>query len=156
MIANVPINSRFLNSSYEPVIVLTEAPLVVEEMAYAAESGLSGGAGAVVTFVGVVRDNALGHDKLRHEIDYLEYSAYAPMATRQMRAVAEEVREKWELPCAISHRLGRLNVGEASVVIAVASPHRREAFEACHGDRSPERNRADLEKRGRARRCLVG
>jgi molybdopterin synthase catalytic subunit len=85
-----------------------------------------------VLFVGTVRDNSRGPDGARHQIRYLEYSAYAPMALREMEKVAEEVRRRWDLPCAIGHRLGRLEVGEASVVIAVASPHRAVAFEACH------------------------
>ena len=116
----------------EPLIILTADELQPAEIALAAERALGGGAGAVVTFSGVVRDNSRGPDGQRHLVDYLEYSAYEPMALREMRRVAEQVRSRWDLPCAIAHRLGRLGIGEASVVIAVASPHRQVAFEACH------------------------
>ena len=82
--------------------------------------------GAVATFLGVVRNHSEGHS-----IQYLEYSAYIPMAEREMRAIALEVQERWSTPCAILHRVGRLSVGEAGLVVATASPHRKEAFMAC-------------------------
>ena len=114
------------------MILLTHERLVPQQVADAAESALNGGAGAVVTFVGTVRDHSRGLDGKRHQVDFLEYSAYEPMAQSEMRRVSEDVKKRWKLPCAIAHRLGRLTIGEASVVIAVASPHRGEAFEACH------------------------
>jgi molybdopterin synthase catalytic subunit len=116
----------------DPFVLLTEEELHPADIALAAEKALDGGAGAVVTFSGIVRDNSRGPDGLKHRVAYLEYSAYEPMALREMRRVAEGVRAQWNLPCAIAHRLGRLGIGEASVVIAVASPHRKVAFEACH------------------------
>ena len=83
--------------------------------------------GAVVTFLGVVRDFSRG----RHVL-YLEYEAYREMAIRKMRQIADEVREKWAIDdIAILHRVGHLEVGERSVAIAVAAPHRKVAFEAC-------------------------
>jgi molybdopterin synthase catalytic subunit len=86
------------------------------------------GCGAVVTFVGAVRRDNEGRD-----VDYLEYEAYPGMAEAKMAQVGAEIRQRWGLDrVAIVHRLGRCEVGEASIVIAVASPHRREAFEACH------------------------
>ena len=85
------------------------------------------GAGAVVTFAGVVRDNSKGKRVL-----YLEYEAYPEMAVKQMRVIADEMRARWGLErVAMAHRTGRLEIGEASVFIAVAAPHRGEAFEAC-------------------------
>ena len=85
-------------------------------------------AGAIVTFQGVVRDNSLGR-----KVRYLEYEAYPPMAIAEMERIEEEARRRWTVEkIAITHRLGRLEIGEASVVIAVSSPHRREAIEACH------------------------
>jgi molybdopterin converting factor subunit 1 len=85
-------------------------------------------AGAVSMFSGVVRDNNLGR-----EVDYLEYEAYPAMATKVMRQIAEEMRCRWEVcAVAIHHRRGRLEIGEASVLIAVSSPHRQEGIEACH------------------------
>lgn len=86
------------------------------------------GAGAICTFLGVVRDNNLGR-----EVDYLEYEAYPRMAVPAMQRIADEIRERWNvIEVAIVHRVGRLEIGEASVGIAVSSPHRAEAFEACH------------------------
>jgi molybdopterin synthase catalytic subunit len=119
-------------ATFEPLIVLTQDELQPAEIALAAEQALGGGAGAVVTFAGVVRDNSRGPDGQKHRVHYLEYSAYEPMAVREMRRVAQQVRSRWNVPCAVAHRLGRLQIGEASVVIAVASPHRGVAFEACH------------------------
>ena len=109
------------------MIQIVETELPISEVTQAAHAALGGGAGAVVTFVGTVRDNSLGHS-----IQYLEYSAYEPMAEAEMRRIVAEVRERWKLPCAMAHRLGRLQVGEASIVVAVASAHRKAAFEACH------------------------
>lgn len=84
--------------------------------------------GGVVTFVGVVRNHNRGKPVL-----YLEYEAYPEMALGKMREIGQEIADRWGLHhVAIVHRTGRIEVGEASVVIAVAAPHRREAFEACH------------------------
>ena len=85
-------------------------------------------AGAVSLFMGVVRNNNLGRD-----VDYLEYDAYPAMATKVMRQIAAEIRERWDvLDIAMYHRIGRLEIGEASVAVAVASAHRGEGIEACH------------------------
>jgi len=84
--------------------------------------------GAVVLFLGVVRNNNLGRRVL-----YLEYDAYPKMATRVMRQIAEEATARWPLSdVAMQHRTGRLEIGETALLIAVSSPHRREAFETCH------------------------
>ena len=86
------------------------------------------GSGATVTFVGTTRDNTAGRKVL-----FLEYEAYRPMADEQLARVADEMRDRWDLTgVAIHHRLGKLEIGEASLVVAVSSAHRREAFEACH------------------------
>lgn len=82
--------------------------------------------GAVVLFTGVVRNHARGRT-----VRGIEYEAYAPMAESQMRRITEQVEARWKLSCAILHRFGYLAVGEASVVVAVTSAHRAEAFEAC-------------------------
>ena len=83
--------------------------------------------GAVVVFEGVVRNESRGKATL-----YLEYEAYEPMALEQMRALAREARQRWPIDrIGILHRLGRLEIGEASVVIVVTSAHRHPAFEAC-------------------------
>ncbi|MBO9350063.1 MAG: molybdopterin converting factor subunit 1 [Thermomicrobium sp.] len=84
-------------------------------------------AGAVVLFIGTVRDHARGKRVL-----YLEYEAYAEAALETFAQIAEEIRQRWDvLGIAIAHRTGRVDIGEASVVIAVSSAHRAEAFEAC-------------------------
>jgi len=85
-------------------------------------------AGAISTFHGVVRDNSLGRKVL-----YLFYEAYPPMALKEMENIEQEIRARWTIEAiAISHRIGRLEIGEASVVISVSSPHRKDAIEACH------------------------
>ncbi|MBI2954812.1 MAG: molybdopterin converting factor subunit 1 [Chloroflexi bacterium] len=84
-------------------------------------------AGAVVTFIGVVRGNSQGKRVL-----YLEYEAYKEMAEKKLAEIGEEIREKWGLGrIAVRHRVGHLDVGETAVVVAIASPHRKEGFEAC-------------------------
>ncbi len=83
--------------------------------------------GAVVTFAGTVRDNTDGRRTLR-----LEYEAYAEMAEAKMQEVGDEIRARWGIEdLAMIHRVGTLDVGEISILIAVATPHRKKAFEAC-------------------------
>lgn len=106
------------------MIRVTTEPISAEAVAATVSRSSSG---AVVTFSGVVRDNARGR-----RTQYLEYEAYPEMAESEMRRIAEEARRRWPIDAiAIVHRIGRLEIGEASVVIAVASPHRGEAFDAC-------------------------
>lgn len=83
--------------------------------------------GAAVVFDGFVRNNYKGQQTL-----YLEYEAYEPMAYAKMREIGAEIRAKFPIHrLAIVHRLGRLEIGETSVLIAVSSPHRGAAFDAC-------------------------
>jgi molybdopterin synthase catalytic subunit len=83
-------------------------------------------AGAVVLFFGVVRDHNLGR-----KVECLEYDAYPEMAEKVMREIAREMCNEWQVTdIAIQHRTGRLAIGEASLLVAVSSPHRRAAFEA--------------------------
>ena len=83
--------------------------------------------GAIVVFLGVVRNHAEGRS-----VGSLEYEAYAPMAEKKMAEIADEARAKWSVHrVAVVHRTGHLEIGEASVAIAVSSAHRREAFAAC-------------------------
>jgi molybdopterin synthase catalytic subunit len=85
------------------------------------------GAGAIATFLGVVRDNSDGRVVTR-----LEYSAYEGMARREMAAIAAEIEaELTGVTVAVAHRTGSLEVGDAAVVCAASSPHRGEAFAAC-------------------------
>ncbi len=83
--------------------------------------------GAVAVFDGIVRNNSRGRPTL-----YLDYEAYEEMALKQMEALAVEALAQFQVrDVAIVHRLGRLRIGETSVLIAVASAHRAAAFEAC-------------------------
>ena len=83
--------------------------------------------GAVCLFVGVVRDHNAGR-RVRH----LEYEAYEEMALAQLAEIEGEVRRRWPVSeVRLEHRLGRLEIGEASVAVAVSCPHRAEAFAAC-------------------------
>lgn len=83
--------------------------------------------GAIVTFDGFVRNESHGRRTL-----YLEYEAYEPMALSKMREIGHAIHEKFAVQrLAIVHRLGRLNIGETSVFIAVSAPHRAAAFDAC-------------------------
>jgi molybdopterin synthase catalytic subunit len=84
--------------------------------------------GAVALFYGVVRNENLGRAVL-----YLEYDAYPKMAVKKMREVADEVLARYLITdIGILHRIGRLEIGETSLLVAVSSGHRKEAFEACH------------------------
>jgi molybdopterin synthase catalytic subunit len=110
-------------------IELTRDPLHLPtgiEFIYAAEDNWLGG---INVFVGLTRreKNAAGQD-----LTALDYEAYEEMALEQMRALARRAAEQWPISrLLLLHRLGRVAVGEPSVVIAVATPHRAEAFEAC-------------------------
>jgi len=85
------------------------------------------GAGAICTFTGVVRDHSRGQS-----VTELDYEAYAEMATAQMRKIGDEIAEQWpEARVAMVHRTGRLQIGDASVVVSVSCPHRAEAIAAC-------------------------
>lgn len=104
---------------------IVEAPIDLKAVVARVASPKAGG---IATFLGVVRDNALGRKVL-----YLLYEGYPAMAIKEMERVESAVRERWEIESiAITHRVGRLEIGEASVAIAVSSAHRKEAIEACH------------------------
>jgi molybdopterin synthase catalytic subunit len=84
------------------------------------------GIGAVSVFLGVVRNHNKGRKVL-----YLDYDAYEPLARRGLDLIVAEARERWnDVRLAIHHRIGRMEIGEVSVVIAAASPHRADAFAA--------------------------
>ena len=82
--------------------------------------------GAILTFVGQVRVTSRGRD-----VAYLEYDAYVPMAEKQMARISAEAAGRWAVEVAVEHRIGRIDLGEASIAICVGSPHRAHAFEAC-------------------------
>ena len=83
--------------------------------------------GAVATFVGTTRVDESSGEK----VEYLEYEAYRPMADKKLEEIGGEIKKRWEVGhVTIVHRLGRVEPGEPSVVIVVASPRRVPAFEA--------------------------
>src|SRR5579871_2800796 len=109
------------------ILKITRDPLDAAAVRALVEAVSYPGAGGLVTFEGVVRDNARGK-----RVRYLEYDAYPEMAEEQMRQIADEVTSRWETQAiAMVHRIGRLQIGECSVVVVVACPHRGEAFDAC-------------------------
>ncbi len=104
------------------LLELTAEPIRVDAVL---DSVRHPGAGAVVLFLGTVRD----HSRDRH-VERLEYEAYEALARTEMDRIAEQAAERWGARISIVHRLGTLAVGEISVAVASAAPHRREAFEA--------------------------
>lgn len=105
------------------LVSVTDSPIGME----VAASLASLSDGALVSFLGVVRDSSESK-----EVVGLDYEAWDEMAEKEMRRLAEEALERWQIgSVAIVHRTGRLDVGEVSVVIAVSAPHREQAFDAC-------------------------
>lgn len=102
---------------------IVHTPLCIE--AWEADP-VSDAYGARCVFIGQVRRTARGR-----EVAYLEYDAYIPMAEKMLARIAEEAERRWPCQVILLHRIGRIDLGEASVVVHVASPHRAEAFEAC-------------------------
>jgi molybdopterin synthase catalytic subunit len=104
---------------------LTQDPIELRELTdFVADPG----AGALTTFIGATRNTNDGRQVIR-----LEYECYAGMAEKEMVKIAAEVLARWPvIKIAMIHRLGRVDIGEASVAIAVSSGHRHAAFEACH------------------------
>lgn len=106
------------------VTALTRVPVDAEFMIASAKQGEDG---AVVVFDGIVRNNTRGRTTL-----YLDYEAYEEMALRQMDELGREARSKFGVrQVIIIHRLGRLQIGETSVLVIVSSAHRAQAFDAC-------------------------
>nr|WP_198007620.1 molybdenum cofactor biosynthesis protein MoaE [Dactylococcopsis salina] len=101
------------------------APLILEEVYQLADDGANG---AIVLMSGTVREQTAGKP-----VAFLEYQAYEPMAIKLFQQIAQNLRQQWSSVnrVVIHHRIGRLKIGEISVLVAVGCPHRREAFEAC-------------------------
>ena len=105
-------------------VELTRAPIVPQDILAGVKAPADG---AVVVFDGIVRNHSGGRQTL-----YLDYEAYEPMALRQMEEIAAELHARWAVDrVALVHRLGRLQIGETSVLIAVSAAHRADAFDAC-------------------------
>ncbi|RJG22118.1 molybdenum cofactor biosynthesis protein MoaE [Paenibacillus thiaminolyticus] len=102
---------------------ITDQPIVPEESSNQVRRRE---AGAVTLFLGTVRELTQGKRTL-----YLEYEAYPAMAVAELERIGQEVRERWpDTETAVTHRIGRLEIGDIAVAIAVSSPHRRAAYEA--------------------------
>ncbi len=110
------------------ILAIGTEPLLLEQVMRAVAEGAELGAdGAVVTFLGLVRNHNVGR-----RVRYLEYEAYQALALKAFERIAAEVGERWPgARLALHHRIGRLEVGEASVAIAVRSAHRGDAYAAC-------------------------
>ena len=103
-----------------------DAGLIAETLACATDRD-AGADGALVTFLGLVRNHNAGRS-----VRYLEYEAYEPLAMRAFELIDDEVHERWPgVGLALHHRVGRLTIGEASVLIATRSAHRGDAYAAC-------------------------
>jgi molybdopterin synthase catalytic subunit len=115
-----------------PAVAITHAPLDVHLLtALVLGDGdgppRAGSSGAAASFVGVVRNENKGRRVL-----FLEYEAYEALAVKALERIVDEARDQWpDTRLAVHHRVGRIEIGEASVVIAAASPHRAHAFAAC-------------------------
>jgi MoaE-MoaD fusion protein len=108
-------------------LALTSSPLDVGRLTRAVMAAADSPSGAVNSFVGLVRAENLGR-----RVRFLEYEAYEPLALRAFARIDAEVRDRWpDTTLGLHHRLGRLDIGEASIAIVVASPHRGAAFAAC-------------------------
>jgi molybdopterin synthase catalytic subunit len=107
----------------EKMFEIVEAPVNTDQVI---QKVVRREAGAVTTFLGIVREWTHGRKTL-----YLEYQAYVPMAEKKLAEIGDEVKKKWpDTEVAITHRIGRLEISEIAVCIAVSSPHRRAAYEA--------------------------
>jgi molybdopterin synthase catalytic subunit len=106
-----------------PTVAVTTQPLdlTILTAAVAVE-----GTGAVASFAGLVRDHNQGRRVL-----FLEYEAYEPLAIKALQRIVTEAEATWPVRLALHHRVGRLDIGVASIVIAASSPHRAAAFAAC-------------------------
>ena len=102
---------------------ITEAPIEINDVV---KKVTRREAGAISTFIGTVREFTHGKRTL-----YLEYQAYKPMAEKKLAQIGKEVENRWEnSACAIAHRIGKLDISDIAVVIAVSAPHRKDAM-AC-------------------------
>ena len=107
-------------------VAVTAAPLDLQALIDEV-GGASTADGAVASFIGLVREQNQGR-----RVSFLEYEAYEPLAIRALQLITEEARASWaDTRIGVHHRIGRLELGEASIIIVAASPHRAHAFAAC-------------------------
>ena len=106
-----------------PLFEIVDQAINIEEVK---EKVVSRNAGAITLFIGTVRELTKGKKTL-----HLEYQAYPAMAIKMLEQISKEMQERWpDVKVAISHRVGRLEITDIAVVIAVSSPHRKVAYEA--------------------------
>jgi molybdopterin synthase catalytic subunit len=109
-----------------PLVAVTAAPLDLPGLMLAISDHTTGD-GAVVSFVGVVRDHNQGR-----RVSFLEYEAYEPLAVRALHRILDEAQAAWTgIRLGVHHRIGRLELSEASIIIVAAAAHRADAFAAC-------------------------
>jgi len=109
-----------------PLVAVTAERLNLEALTAELARDASGD-GAIASFAGLVRDHNQGR-----RVTFLEYEAYEPLAIRALNLIVDESRAMWpDARLAVHHRIGRLEIGEASIIIVAASPHRAHAFAAC-------------------------
>ncbi|MEI2367145.1 molybdenum cofactor biosynthesis protein MoaE [Niallia circulans] len=102
---------------------ITDCPINLQEVI---DKVVRRNAGAITTFIGTVREMTAGKKTL-----FLTYEAYVPMAAKKLAQIGEEVKEKWgDIEIAITHRIGKLEISDVAVVIAVSTPHRKDAYAA--------------------------
>jgi len=115
----------FISGDGRRVFILTSGCLSLEKVTGSVSALESG---AIASFCGITRKYNQGK-----EVKFLEYESYSEMALSELRKLGDEISNRWSVEgISIWHRLGRVNVGEISVVIAVSAVHRKEALEACH------------------------
>jgi molybdopterin synthase catalytic subunit len=108
------------------LVAVTPAPLDLQALTAEMTSGARGD-GAIATFAGLVRDHNQGR-----RVRFLEYEAYEPLAVRALERIILEATDAWpSTRLGLHHRVGRLEIGEASIIIVAASAHRSDAFAAC-------------------------
>ena len=106
------------------MIKITEVPISPESVVNEVKARSSG---CVVTYVGLIRDHSRGK-----QVQSVTYEDASGKAEKKLREIADEIKRKWPVDnVAIYHRVGRLNVGDINLVVAIAAPHRREGFAAC-------------------------
>ena len=109
-----------------PLVAITSAPLDLQALIGALADGARGD-GAITSFAGLVRDHNQGR-----RVEFLEYEAYDALAVRALNLIIDEAKSTWpSARMGMHHRVGRLEIGEASIIIVAASPHRGDAFAAC-------------------------
>lgn len=109
-----------------PLIAVTSAALDLQALTQQVSTARAGD-GAIASFIGLVRDRNQGR-----RVSFLDYEAYEPLAVRALTRIAEEVAQAWpDTRVGVHHRTGRIEIGDASVIIVAISPHRANAFASC-------------------------